>query len=195
MTFIMEFLPINIRVSDAKILIVGGGKVATHKALILSRFTNNVTVLAPMISDEIKRLPFRKIEKEFSEADLDGVNLLYVCTGDHARSTDGVFQINPDGNATALLIRAVRRLGCIPKPLENQIIDYTPVDIAAQRAASFINDTQSPIIQRVAPVRQYSLNHIKKVPTDEFLRRLEELPEEMRLPMQLFIKNLGYYSV
>ena len=28
----MDFLPINIRISDAKILIVGGGKVATHKA-------------------------------------------------------------------------------------------------------------------------------------------------------------------
>lgn len=79
----MEFLPINIRISDAKILIVGGGKVATHKALILSRFTNNVTVLAPEISDEIKRLPFTKIEKEFSESDLNGVNLLYVCTGNH----------------------------------------------------------------------------------------------------------------
>ena len=79
----MEFLPINIRISDAKILIVGGGNVATHKAQILSRFTNNVTVLAPSISDEIKRLPFRKIEKEFSETDLDGVNILYVCTGNH----------------------------------------------------------------------------------------------------------------
>ena len=54
----MDFLPINIRISDARILIVGGGKVATHKATILSRFTERATVIAPEVSDGIKALPF-----------------------------------------------------------------------------------------------------------------------------------------
>ena len=79
----MEFLPINIRISDARILIVGGGRVATHKATILSRFTSAVTVIAPQVSDGIKALPFRWEERNFAEADLDGVTLLFVCTGDH----------------------------------------------------------------------------------------------------------------
>lgn len=79
----MEFLPINIRISDARILIVGGGRVATHKATILSRFTERVTVIAPQVSDGIKTLPFQWEEREFTEADLDGVTLLFVCTGDH----------------------------------------------------------------------------------------------------------------
>ena len=79
----MEFLPINIRISDARILIVGGGRVATHKASILSRYTERVTVVAPEVSDGIKVLPFRWEERDFTENDLDGVTLLFVCTGDH----------------------------------------------------------------------------------------------------------------
>lgn len=79
----MDFLPINIRISDARILIVGGGRVATHKATILSRFTERVTVIAPQVSDGIKALPFQWEERDFAETDLDGVALLFVCTGDH----------------------------------------------------------------------------------------------------------------
>lgn len=79
----MDFLPINIRISDAQILIVGGGKVATHKATILSRFTSNAIVIAREVSDGIKALPFQWIEKDFEEADLEGTTLLFVCTGDH----------------------------------------------------------------------------------------------------------------
>lgn len=79
----MDFLPINIRISDARILIVGGGRVATHKAAILSRFTSAVTIIAPQVSDGIKALHFRWEERDFAEADLDGVTLLFVCTGDH----------------------------------------------------------------------------------------------------------------
>ena len=79
----MDFLPINIRITDARILIVGGGRVATHKATILSRFTSAVTVIAPQVSDDIKALPFLWEERDFVEGDLDGVTLLYVCTDNH----------------------------------------------------------------------------------------------------------------
>lgn len=79
----MDYLPVNIRIADANILIVGGGRVATHKAQILRRFTSRATVVAPDISDEIKTLPFHWEEKEFEETDLDGVSLLFVCTGNH----------------------------------------------------------------------------------------------------------------
>lgn len=79
----MDFLPINIRISDAHILMVGGGRVATHKACILSRFTDRVKVVAPHISDSIKQLAFRWEERAFEEADLEGTTLLFVCTGNH----------------------------------------------------------------------------------------------------------------
>ena len=56
---------------------------ATHKATILSRFTAEANVIAPQVSDGIKALPFQWEERDFAEADLEGVTLLFVCTGDH----------------------------------------------------------------------------------------------------------------
>lgn len=79
----MDYLPITIKIVSANILIVGGGKVATHKAQILSRFTDHATVVAPEISEELRALPFRLIEKVFEESDLEGIQLLFVCTGNH----------------------------------------------------------------------------------------------------------------
>ena len=79
----MDYLPITIKIESARILIIGGGKVATHKAQILSRFTDKATVIAKEISEGIKALPFHSIEKEFEPSDLEGVQLLFVCTGDH----------------------------------------------------------------------------------------------------------------
>ena len=79
----MDYLPITIKIVSANILIVGGGKVATHKAQILARFTTHATVVAPEITEELKALPFHIKEKTFEAADLDGVQLLFACTGDH----------------------------------------------------------------------------------------------------------------
>ena len=80
----MDFLPVSVRINGRKILIVGGGKVATHKAQILHRFTDEATVIAPEVSDELKQLPFTVIERPFEDQDLEGVQLLFVCTGDSA---------------------------------------------------------------------------------------------------------------
>ena len=79
----MDYLPITIKIVSANILIVGGGKVAPPKAQILARFTDQATVVAPEITDELKALPFQTKEKAFEPSDLDGVQLLFVCTGDH----------------------------------------------------------------------------------------------------------------
>ncbi len=77
------FLPISINITNKKILLIGGGKVATHKGQIIARFAQNVTVIAPEFTDEIKQLPFSFIQKTFDPTDLIGFFLVYVCTGDH----------------------------------------------------------------------------------------------------------------
>lgn len=79
----MDYLPITIKIVSTNILIVGGGKVATHKAQILARFTDQATVVAPEITKELRALPFHIIEKAFEEKDLENVQLLFVCTGNH----------------------------------------------------------------------------------------------------------------
>jgi len=80
----MNFLPISINITNKKILLIGGGKVATHKASIIARFvTENVTVISPNFTQEIKLLPFTFIEKTYEKNDLKDYFLVYVCTGDH----------------------------------------------------------------------------------------------------------------
>ena len=79
----LQFLPISINVTGKKILLIGGGKVATHKAVIMARFVNDVTVVSPEFTEEIKLLPFKFVQKEYEKKDLEGFFLVYVCTGNH----------------------------------------------------------------------------------------------------------------
>lgn len=95
----LVFLPISINVTNKKILLVGGGKVATHKASILQCFVNQVTILAPAFTPEIKKLPFRFMEKKYESGDLDGFFLVYVCTEDHVLNK----QIKNDAEALGIL--------------------------------------------------------------------------------------------
>ena len=95
----LKFLPISINVTNKKILLVGGGKVATHKASIMARFVNNVTVVSPEFTDEIKQLPFIFLEKEYEKNDLHGFFLVYVCTGNHELNA----QIKADAEAQGIL--------------------------------------------------------------------------------------------
>jgi siroheme synthase-like protein len=75
-------MPIAINISGKKIVIIGGGKVALHKATALSRFTAEAEVVAPEFHPGFDALPFRRIEKAYSPAALDGAFLIYICTGD-----------------------------------------------------------------------------------------------------------------
>jgi siroheme synthase-like protein len=79
----LQFLPISINVTNKKILLIGGGKVATHKGTIMARFVDNVTVVSPEFTEEIRTLPFTFIQKKYEKSDLEGSFLVYVCTGDH----------------------------------------------------------------------------------------------------------------
>lgn len=79
----MNFLPININISGSKIVIIGGGNVALHKATILSRFTDNATVIAAEFKEGFEALPFTLVKKEYEPGDLDGAALAYICTENH----------------------------------------------------------------------------------------------------------------
>ena len=79
----MNFLPISVNISGKRLLIIGGGNVAFHKASILSRFTDEATVVSPAFHDGFASLPFARIKKEYEKTDLHGAFLVYICTGDH----------------------------------------------------------------------------------------------------------------
>lgn len=95
----LQFLPVSINITNKKILLIGGGKVATHKGTILARFMNQATVIAPEFTEAIKQLPFTFIQKEYDKTDLEGFFLVYVCTDNHELNR----QIKEDAETLGIL--------------------------------------------------------------------------------------------
>lgn len=80
----MAYFPFYIDIKDKKILVVGGGKVALRKVEKLLPFESEITVIAPFICDEIKKLGFSIIERKFIDSDLDNIFCAISATDDEA---------------------------------------------------------------------------------------------------------------
>lgn len=74
------FLPVALNITGKRIVIIGGGKVGLHKATILSRFTQEATVVSPEFREGFRELPFTLVRKAYEEEDLRGAFLVYICT-------------------------------------------------------------------------------------------------------------------
>ncbi|HWR02158.1 MAG TPA: bifunctional precorrin-2 dehydrogenase/sirohydrochlorin ferrochelatase [Chlorobaculum sp.] len=97
------FLPLNIRVDNKKLLFVGGGKIAMHKIQTVGQYTRNITILAPVISDELKDKGFTEIYKEYEPSDLDGFFLVYAATNDSIVNR----RIRDDAEARGIMVNVV----------------------------------------------------------------------------------------
>lgn len=77
----LTFLPVSLRTGG--IVVIGGGRVATHKVSILLRYTHDIRIIGATVSDEIKQSGLPYEEREALPADLDGARIVFICTGDH----------------------------------------------------------------------------------------------------------------
>ena len=77
------FLPLFFK-SGLTCLVIGGGQVASHKIRILREADCNITIIAPEISEsiaeEVKRLSVRWLEREWTDGDCDGYQLVIAAT-------------------------------------------------------------------------------------------------------------------
>ena len=76
----MIFLPISINITDKKILLIGGGRIASHKIGFLEQFTKNISIVAMEVIDPIKEKGYAFVEKPYEKSDLEGAFLVYACT-------------------------------------------------------------------------------------------------------------------
>jgi precorrin-2 dehydrogenase/sirohydrochlorin ferrochelatase len=97
------FLPLNIRVDNKKLLFVGGGKIAMHKIQTVELYTRNITIIAPVISDELKGKGFSEICKEYESSDLEGFFLVYAATNDSEVNR----RIRDDAEARGIMVNVV----------------------------------------------------------------------------------------
>lgn len=77
----LTFLPVSVRAGG--IVVIGGGKVATHKVKLLLRHTDDIRIIGSAISEELKNSGLAYEERAVTAKDLDGVRMAYICTGDH----------------------------------------------------------------------------------------------------------------
>jgi len=78
----MSFFPLALQLEGKSILIVGGGRVATHKLKAISQYCDGLTILAPEVSDALRGKGYRIIEKRFEAQDIQGYFLVYACTNE-----------------------------------------------------------------------------------------------------------------
>ncbi|WP_159714665.1 siroheme synthase CysG [Blochmannia endosymbiont of Camponotus nipponensis] len=80
----MEYLPLFIDLKNRPVLVVGGGIVAARKIKILQRVGAMITIIAPTLCTELKKVLFKQniswIEKKFQPIMLDKVILVIVTT-------------------------------------------------------------------------------------------------------------------
>jgi uroporphyrin-III C-methyltransferase/precorrin-2 dehydrogenase/sirohydrochlorin ferrochelatase len=80
----MDFLPVSLRVRGARVLLVGGGQIATRKARLLLKAGAKLLVVAPQVGEELQQLLADTQgdwqQGEYSSAALDGAVLVVAAT-------------------------------------------------------------------------------------------------------------------
>ena len=100
-------------------LVVGGGRVATEKAQGLLDCNAHVTVVAPQVDDELRRLPVHVVPRAFEPADADGRFLVIAATNDRAvnvvvsAAATGLCNVADDPELCNFILPAVHRQGSI----------------------------------------------------------------------------------
>ena len=101
------FLPISINIIGKKILLVGGGRIASHKIQFLEQFTRNISVVALEVCETIKEKGYSFKEKPYEKSDLEGAFLVYACTNISGLNQ----QIKTDAESLGILTNVVDNPG------------------------------------------------------------------------------------
>jgi len=99
----MTFLPISLNITDKKILLIGGGRIAGHKIGFLEQFTSNISLVAIDVIDSIKAKGYAYQEKPYEKSDLEGVFLVYACTN----ITELNLRVKADAESLGILTNVV----------------------------------------------------------------------------------------
>ena len=74
--------PIFLDLTNRRVVVIGGGKVALRKARGLVEAGARVTVVAPRFDSGFDGLPIERSERPFEDRDIDQAALVFAATGD-----------------------------------------------------------------------------------------------------------------
>lgn len=79
-------MPLMIDLTNKKVVIIGGGTVASRRAQVLSQYIENMTVVSPNITKDLQGLVEKGIviwiEKSFEPNDITGAHFVIAATND-----------------------------------------------------------------------------------------------------------------
>lgn len=116
----VPLFPVFLKLSGRRVLVVGGGPVATSKITALAAAGASITVVAPAMTAEIEASAVMRLAREFRPDDVDGAWLVVAAATPavnrevaQAAESRGVFvnAVDDPPNATAYLGGVVRRAG------------------------------------------------------------------------------------
>jgi len=138
----MEYLPIFFQIKNRPCLVVGGGSIAARKVALLRKAQADVTVVSPMLCDELKKLKddgsIQFHEREFQDHDLDNCVLVIAAT-DQRRVNQHVSEL---AKQLRLPVNVVDNPGLCSYIMPS-IIDRSPIVIAVSTGGS------SPVLARL----------------------------------------------
>jgi uroporphyrin-III C-methyltransferase/precorrin-2 dehydrogenase/sirohydrochlorin ferrochelatase len=115
-----DLFPVFLKLAGRRVLVVGGGPVATSKIDALLAAGADITVVAPLMTGGIQASAVTRLQREFAPDDVDGAWLVVAAATpavnrEVARAAEarGVFvnAVDDPPNATAYLGGVVRRAG------------------------------------------------------------------------------------
>ncbi|MGQ9818552.1 MAG: precorrin-2 dehydrogenase/sirohydrochlorin ferrochelatase family protein [Candidatus Kapaibacteriales bacterium] len=82
----MSYFPINIDLCKFRILVIGGGEVATRKVRNLIEFSAKPTIISPIVTSELGEIidseDLEFIQRKYQKGDSNGFNMIFVATDD-----------------------------------------------------------------------------------------------------------------
>ena len=91
-----RFFPLYIDLSEKKIVIAGGGKLATRRVKTLLPFTRNITVIAPEVAEDLRVLGMaghiQVIERGIKKSDVKNAFMVLAATNDW-RLNDAIYKL------------------------------------------------------------------------------------------------------
>lgn len=81
------YFPMFVDISDMNVVVIGAGVIASRRIETLCQFTDNITVIAPQISDQVEELakinPIKCIRRCYEEGDITGTDMVVIGTDNH----------------------------------------------------------------------------------------------------------------
>ncbi len=137
----MEYLPVNLRLTDEPVLLVGGGEIAARKARLLLLAGARITVVAPecteALASELAAQRGQWRQARYRASDLDGQRLVVAATSDPQVNQ----QVYRDARTRSLPVNVVDA-PALCSFIFPSIVDRSPLTIAISSSG------RSPVLAR-----------------------------------------------